>query len=93
MQNVVSSPGDHLFYLHHTWLDKIWADWQAEDKAKRVKDNIGTENAPGFPSRSSDIQNVFPCRPSLSPCWKTEGAGPSPWLACTARNRETLLVI
>ena len=59
MQNGVSSPGDPLFYLHHTWLDKIWADWQAKDKVKRVKDISGTNIAPdnmiGFPARPSNI--------------------------------------
>jgi len=59
MQNGVSSPGDPLFYLHHTWLDKIWADWQSRDKARRIKEisgtNIGPDNSPGFPPRPSNI--------------------------------------
>lgn len=59
MLNGVSSPGDPLFYLHHTWLDKIWADWQARDKAKRILDisgtNVMSENNPGFPARPSNI--------------------------------------
>ncbi|KAF2679807.1 Di-copper centre-containing protein [Lentithecium fluviatile CBS 122367] len=59
MLNGVSSPGDPLFYLHHTWLDKIWADWQSRDQAKRVKDisgtNIQPDNMPGFPARPSNI--------------------------------------
>ncbi|KAK2736871.1 hypothetical protein FQN55_001366 [Onygenales sp. PD_40] len=36
MSDKVASPGDPLFYLHHTWLDKIWADWQAMDKEART---------------------------------------------------------
>jgi tyrosinase len=36
MTNGVSSPGDPLFYLHHTWLDKIWADWQDQDRPHRL---------------------------------------------------------
>lgn len=59
MLNGVSSPGDPLFYLHHTWLDKIWADWQALDKAKRIQDISGTnimpDNTIGFPARPSSI--------------------------------------
>ncbi|KAH7112119.1 hypothetical protein B0J11DRAFT_598072 [Dendryphion nanum] len=59
MQNGVSSPGDPLFYLHHTWLDKIWADWQAKDRTKRLIEmggtNIAPENNPGFPARPPSI--------------------------------------
>ena len=59
MQNGVSSPGDPLFYLHHTWLDKIWADWQGKDKAKRLTEmggtNIAPDNSPGFPPRPPSI--------------------------------------
>ncbi|KAF2008959.1 Di-copper centre-containing protein [Aaosphaeria arxii CBS 175.79] len=59
MQNGVSSPGDPLFYLHHTWLDKIWWDWQAKDKTARIKEmggtNIAPENNPGFPARPPSI--------------------------------------
>lgn len=58
MLNGVSSPGDPLFYLHHTWLDKIWADWQALDKEKRVKEMNGRNVMPdgtGFPARPAHI--------------------------------------
>lgn len=49
MGNGVSSPGDPLFYLHHTWLDKIlfW-DWQARDRPTRVKRVAGTNTEPDF---------------------------------------------
>ncbi|KXX77832.1 Tyrosinase [Madurella mycetomatis] len=59
MMNGVSSPGDPLFYLHHTWLDKVFWDWQARDRAVRVANisgtNIGPDFAPGFPPRPSHI--------------------------------------
>lgn len=41
--NPISSPGDPIFFLHHAWLDKLWADWQAEDPSSRHKD-IGGNN-------------------------------------------------
>lgn len=41
MRNPISSPGDPLFYLHHTWLDKIWWDWQMKDPVNRSKDISG----------------------------------------------------
>ncbi|TLS26409.1 hypothetical protein PpBr36_05572 [Pyricularia pennisetigena] len=59
MGNGVSSPGDPLFYIHHTWLDKIYADWQAKDKAVRTSSisgtNISPDNVPGFPPRPANI--------------------------------------
>lgn len=58
MVNPVSSPGDPLFYLHHTWLDKVWADWQARNKTQRIKEiggtNVMPDNQP-FPARPSNI--------------------------------------
>ncbi|KAK4185806.1 hypothetical protein QBC35DRAFT_533872 [Podospora australis] len=47
MMNPVSSPGDPLFYLHHAFLDKIWADWQAQEgkREQRLKE-IGGNNRP-----------------------------------------------
>ncbi|KAL8285577.1 hypothetical protein RB597_002584 [Gaeumannomyces tritici] len=39
--NVNSSPGDPIFYLHHTNLDRIWAEWQARDWPARKSDFSG----------------------------------------------------
>ncbi len=59
MLNGVSSPGDPLFYLHHTWLDKVFWDWQALDRATRTTSingtNIAPDNIPGFPTRPNNI--------------------------------------
>lgn len=41
MSNAVSSPGDPLFYLHHTYIDKLWWEWQAKDLENRLKDLAG----------------------------------------------------
>ncbi|KAH7389990.1 hypothetical protein BKA66DRAFT_558580 [Pyrenochaeta sp. MPI-SDFR-AT-0127] len=61
MQNGVSSPGDPLFYLHHTWLDKMWADWQAKDKTKRLTEMGGTNVMP------QNMEGFFPARPASIP--------------------------
>jgi tyrosinase len=29
----MTSPNDPVFFLHHCFVDKVWADWQAEQKA------------------------------------------------------------
>jgi tyrosinase len=61
MLDPISSPGDPLFYLHHTWLDKIWADWQRKDLPKRLREmggnNIQDEPnlPPNFPPRPPGI--------------------------------------
>ncbi|KAK5653963.1 hypothetical protein OQA88_7639 [Cercophora sp. LCS_1] len=43
MVNPISSPGDPIFFLHHGWLDKLWAEWQEVDPVNRQKD-IGGNN-------------------------------------------------
>ncbi|KAF2728831.1 Di-copper centre-containing protein [Polyplosphaeria fusca] len=69
MSNGVSSPGDPLFYLHHTWLDKMWWDWQAKDLTKRLKEMGGTNIMP-------DGKPAFPPRPNTIP--KPTGAAGDP---------------
>ncbi|KAH8201560.1 hypothetical protein TruAng_004252 [Truncatella angustata] len=46
MSDATLSPGDPSFYLHHSWLDKLWWDWQALDLPARLTD-IGGPNLPG----------------------------------------------
>jgi tyrosinase len=36
MENVALSPGDPMFFLHHTYLDKLWHEWQSADPANRT---------------------------------------------------------
>jgi tyrosinase len=36
MQSVPLSPGDPIFWLHHTYLDKLWHDWQQVDPSTRT---------------------------------------------------------
>lgn len=43
MSDPVASPGDPIFYLHHTWLDKVFWDWQSADLPARLED-IGLPN-------------------------------------------------
>lgn len=41
------SPGDSLFFLHHTNLDRIWWQWQAQNESRLT--GIGGNNvAEGF---------------------------------------------
>jgi tyrosinase len=42
--NSITSSGDPLFFMHHGFVDKMWADWQAEDPQTRYKE-IGGLNA------------------------------------------------
>ncbi|KAK3344535.1 hypothetical protein B0T25DRAFT_616283 [Lasiosphaeria hispida] len=56
MWDGISSPGDPVFYLHHTWLDKLSWEWQARDLPARLHD-ISGRNVPaefvGLPSHDS----------------------------------------
>ena len=45
MVNPTSSPGDPLFYMHHSFLDKVWWDWQKRDFTKRLTEISGYETA------------------------------------------------
>lgn len=69
MLNPISSPGDPIFYLHHTWLDKVWWDWQALNLTARLTDISGPnrQGSSGFPEdpNNNSTQNGtcsgFPC--------------------------------
>jgi tyrosinase len=50
MENVALSPGDPLFWLHHTYLDKLWYDWQAVSPSTRTYAIGGTNQFLTAPS-------------------------------------------
>ncbi|KAL1620945.1 hypothetical protein SLS54_005877 [Diplodia seriata] len=64
MLDVVSSPGDPLFFLHHTNLDRLWWLWQSANLTARLTDMTG-RNVPqtsyleqnGFDYPGPDILN------------------------------------
>ncbi|KAH0441491.1 amino acid transporter [Colletotrichum camelliae] len=41
MLDVVSSPGDPLFFLHHTNLDRLWWEWQSVNLTARLNEMGG----------------------------------------------------
>jgi hypothetical protein len=41
MRLISFSAGDPIFYLHHAYVDKLWADWQRYDPQKRLKQYNG----------------------------------------------------
>lgn len=43
MVNVLLSPGDPVFYLHHGYLDRLWWEWQSRDLSTRLTE-IGGNN-------------------------------------------------
>ncbi|KAH8885006.1 amino acid transporter [Thozetella sp. PMI_491] len=45
MFDVVLSPGDPTFFLHHGWLDAMWWKWQSLDLPARLTD-MGGQNLP-----------------------------------------------
>ncbi|KAL4955939.1 hypothetical protein BDW69DRAFT_182115 [Aspergillus filifer] len=42
MRDVVASPGDPLFFLHHTNLDRLWWEWQSANLTSRLYAISGT---------------------------------------------------
>lgn len=65
MSNPISSPGDPVFYLHHSWLDKVWWDWQ-KVKQERLADVGGRKRGflPGFGGNGT-----FPGLPDGMSCY------------------------
>ena len=79
MSNVYSSPGDPLFYMHHTYLDKLWWQWQNGNLSARLTDISGSNKGilggfPGFPGNGSSPG--FPGNGSL-PGFPGNGSFPS----------------
>lgn len=81
MNDPVASPGDPIFYLHHTWLDKVFWDWQALDIPARLED-MGISNLynvfdptnlpsppeiPGSPPPIRVLPDAFPAPEDLVP--------------------------
>ncbi|KFA80660.1 hypothetical protein S40288_01759 [Stachybotrys chartarum IBT 40288] len=62
MLDVVRSPGDPVFYLHHGWLDAMWWKWQTLDLPNRLTD-MGGRNRP----RTSYTQSLN--LPNPGPEW------------------------
>lgn len=62
VQDFYSSPGDPVFYMHHTTLDRLWTLWQARDPATRQYAISGTStiyNSPPSPIfKLSDTINL-----------------------------------
>lgn len=59
MLDPIASPGDPVFYLHHTYLDYIFWQWQAQNLPARLSD-IGGRNIQVYVSTNgSDEQPTF----------------------------------
>jgi tyrosinase len=45
MLDITCSPGDPIFFLHHSNLDRLWWEWQSMDLQARLVD-LGGQNVP-----------------------------------------------
>jgi tyrosinase len=41
MADIKSSPGDPVFFMHHTYIDRVWWLWQKLDPINRLYDISG----------------------------------------------------
>jgi tyrosinase len=54
---IMTSNLDPLFYLHHANLDRHWATWQSQDRAKRLTDIAGVSSLnPPFANVTLDFK-------------------------------------
>jgi tyrosinase len=63
MLNPISSPGDPIFYLHHTYLDKVWWGWQALNLPIRLSEISGgniQNPCIGFPEAPNGLNGTSP---------------------------------
>ncbi len=57
----VASPGDPVFYLHHGFVDLLWAQWQLRHPGEPFQPSGGAggvdagDPLPGFPTTTADI--------------------------------------
>ena len=60
MANVASAALDPIFFLHHSYIDKIWSDWNASDNATFLNEFQLTKNPWNYqyftPSNNGDPQ-------------------------------------
>ncbi|KAK3684111.1 hypothetical protein B0T22DRAFT_469620 [Podospora appendiculata] len=49
MANTYSSPGDPLFWVHHSQIDRVWDSWQRKDWANRKTDIGGPDTMWAYP--------------------------------------------
>jgi len=49
----MASPNDPIFWMHHGYVDKVWADWQRQHPD--LAQTYGGTNRDGSPARMTDI--------------------------------------
>ncbi|KAF5704915.1 monophenol monooxygenase [Fusarium mundagurra] len=49
MGDMYSSPGDPIFWLHHTNVDRLWDNWQRQDWPVRKSDISGPDTQYAYP--------------------------------------------
>lgn len=55
MLDVAASPGEPIFFMHHTYLDRVWWQWQQKNLTSRLTDMSGRN----IPTTSYLDQNSF----------------------------------
>lgn len=59
MFDVTMSPSDPLFFLHHSYLDKLWWEWESVNTSTRLTD-ISGRNYPENAYLLVDSDYIFP---------------------------------
>jgi tyrosinase len=59
MVDLLLSPGDPVFYLHHGYLDRVWWEWQSRNLTRRLTEIAGN-NTPNFSPPPGDFNSSGP---------------------------------
>jgi len=67
-----TSPNDPVFFLHHTFLDKLWEDWKPQHRT--VPPYSPTQGAPGYDLNSTLVFNASGQPSPWSGSWTVQQA-------------------
>ena len=62
-----TSPNDPVFFLHHCFVDKIWADWQDHQEKENPKDKPHYAPLTGGPSGHALQDSMYPWGNNTTP--------------------------
>jgi len=78
MSSLDTSPNDPVFFLHHSMVDRIWAQWIHKNRNTNVAPYLTATQNPNFPGQSLNESMIFyDTSLSSTPPWTYPAATPA----------------